>query len=179
MKRTFTLLAASLLAAAIFAAPSFAQGNSGNAPGHGGDSPGNSGNAPGHSASGQGQTRGQSGVMMQAPGLMKAAEAKADRTTTAAIGATNFGTLISTIRAGKSSLDGVDESTALNIVPAETLIRGENRVALDNAIRDNQAEIDALRDELAGLDLELTEEEIDAAVAARVEPDGSLTIYTE
>ena len=120
--------------------------------------------------------------MMQAPGQLKAAEAREarpDRTTTAAIGRGNFGTLISSIRAGKSSLDGVDETTVVNVVPAETLINGENRVALDNAIRDNQDDIDALRDELAGLDLGLTEEEIDSAVAARVESDGSLTLYTE
>lgn len=179
MKPIIALLSASLLLGAS-AVPSFAQGNSGNAPGHGGDSPGQSGNAPGHGASAPGPDRG--GAAMQAPGQLRAAEVRADRTdrtTTAAIGTTNFGTLISSIRAGKSSLDGVDDATVLNVVPAETLINGENRVALDNAIRDNQDDIDALRDELAALDLGLTEEEIDSAVAARVESDGSLTLYTE
>lgn len=43
---TKTLIAAGALSVAL-AAPLFAQGNSGNAPGHGGSAPGNSGNAPG------------------------------------------------------------------------------------------------------------------------------------
>ncbi len=60
MTKTWFAAGACILA---LAAPTFAQGNSGNAPGHGGNAPGNSGNAPGHS----GGAPGQQGAAATAP----------------------------------------------------------------------------------------------------------------
>ncbi|MBX3529519.1 MAG: hypothetical protein KF849_02860 [Rhizobiaceae bacterium] len=183
---TYRSLAAVLLATSLVSAPAFAQGNSGNAPGHSGEAPGNSGNAPGHADGAPGRSGEAPGHMgggfIFSPG--KSAEAprgeRVDRTSTAAIGQKNFGTVISSIRAGKSDLSGLIDGAAVNVVDVDTLIQGANRVALENALRDNGAEIDSLRDELAALDLVgVDDATVDAVVAARVEADGSLTLYVD
>lgn len=172
MKRIIAVLAASLMSAGLAAAPAFAQGKSADAPGH------NRSDAEmGASSVAPGQLKQEGSARAFAPGQQSEGEPGVDSETTASIG--NFGTLISTIRAGKSDLSGADEVTAVNIVPVDSLIRGNNRVALDNALADSDGEIEALRDELAELDLDLTDEEIGSAVAARMEADGSLTIYTD
>lgn len=183
MNAKIALAAAALV---LLSAPSFAQGNSGNAPGHSGDAPGNSGNAPGHA-------EGSPGRSGEAPGQMgggfifspgKSAEApraeRVDRGTTAAIGQPNFGTVISSIRAGKSDLSGLVDGAAVNVVDVDTLIQGANRVALDNALRDNTEQVDTLRDEVSALDLDgVDDATVDSVVAARVEADGSLTLYVD
>ena len=176
MKRLTTLIAASLLATATAVAPALAQGNSGNAPGNSGGGKGASANAPGQMKQERDNDR------QGAPGLLKLGKAdRIDSGTTAAVaGKSNFGTLISSIRAGKSSLDGVTVDSTINVVQVEDLIEGSNRVALDNALADNEAEVEALRDDLAALDPDgLTDEDIDRVVAARPEADGSLTVYVD
>lgn len=175
MKRIIAVLAASLVASAFAAAPALAQGKSGSAPGHssdgGGVGMGASSMAPGH-------VKGDNSARDFAPGHQRgAANARVDAAKTASTG--NFGRLISTIRAGKSDLGTVNDDTTVNLVSVDSLIRGNNRVALDNALSDNESRIEGLRDELDELDLGLTDAEIDSAVAARREADGSLTIYTD
>lgn len=178
MNARIALAAAALV---LLSAPSFAQGNSGNAPGHSGDAPGNSGNAPGHAQDSPGRSGEAPGQMgggfIFSPG--KSAE-RVDRGTTAAIGQPNFGTVISSIRAGKSDLTGLVDGAAVNVVDVDTLIQGANRVALDNALRDNTEQVDTLRDEVAALDLDgVDDATVDSVVAARVEADGSLTLYVD
>lgn len=176
MKRLTTLIAASLLATATAVAPALAQGNSGNAPGNSGGGMGASANAPGQ------MKQDGDNATQYAPGLLKPDKAnRIDTGTTAAVAAkSNFGTLISSIRAGKGSLDGVMADSTVNVVQVEDLIQGSNRVALDNALAENEAEVEALRDDLAALDPDgLADEEIDRAVAARTEADGSLTVYLD
>lgn len=174
MKRIIAAVAAPLLASALAATPALAQGKSESAPGHNKSDNGNMGMgassmAPGHLKQGgsardfaPGQLRGNAGV---------------DAGTTASVG--NFGRLISSIRAGKSDLSAVNEDTTVNLVSVDSLIHGNNRAALDNALGDNQDQVEDLRDDLAELDLGLTDAEIDSAVAARMEADGSLTVYTD
>lgn len=109
------------------------------------------------------------------------ADAGIDTTTTASTGQDNFGTVISSIRAGKSDLSGVTADTDVNVVSVDELMEGNNRSALDNALEDNQEQIDQLRADLGDIEgLEgLTDTQIDSAVAARVDADGSLTVYTD
>lgn len=181
-----TQLAIALFAAVALSAPALAQGNSGNAPGHSGDGPGNSANAPGHADGGPGKSGaahgGRDGGVIFSPG--RSAEAPrghdVDRGTTASTGKENFGTVISSIRAGKSDLSGFAEGAAVNVVDVDTLIQGANRVALDNALRDNTEQVDTLRDEVAALDLDgIDDATVESVVAARVEADGSLTLYVD
>ncbi len=188
MKR---VLVASLLGAALLAAPALAQGNGGgnggpsggNGGGHDGGSHGASASAPGHNKGDGGNASAAAPGRMKAdgddasayaPGRVKAASGE----TTASVGKPNFGTVISTIRAGKSDLAGIASDVDFTVVDASEL--GGGAPALANAIRDNRAAIEALRDELAALDIDgLTDAQIDAAIATRVEADGSLTIFVE
>lgn len=172
MKRTLAIIAASMLASASIAMPALAQGKSDSAPGHSNEA----GMSPSTQAPGQVKEGGNASEI--APGKsMK--EGEVDTGTTAAIDDANFGTVISSIRAGKSDLAGLADGPEVNIVEVGDLIEGENRVALDNAVEDNMDSIEALRGDLAELDLDgLSDDEIDAAVAAEVEADGSLTVYT-
>lgn len=172
MKRTLAIIAASMLASASIAMPAFAQGASESAPGHSKEAGANA------STEAPGQVKDETSASEVAPGKSKA-EGEVDTGTTAAIDDANFGTVISSIRAGKNDLGGLADDRSVNVVEMGDLIEGENRVALENAVEDNMDSIEELRADLAALDLEgLSDEEIDAAVAAEVEADGSLTVYT-
>ena len=55
-----------------------------------------------------------------------------------------------------------------------------NRTALDNALESREAEIAQLREDLAALDLDdLTDAQIEAAVAVRLEADDTLTVFVD
>ena len=203
MKRILTLLTASLLASAVIATPALSQGNSGKSMGKGNGAASSMGGGASDLAPGQmkrlesgagaatdfapGQIKGDGeSARDYAPGQLKKensadADVDVDSGTTASTAKGNFGTVISSIRAGKSDLSAVTADTEVNVVPVDELIEGNNRSALDNALSDNQDQIDQLRADLGGIEgLEgLSEEQIDAAVAARVEADGSLTVYTD
>lgn len=174
MKRTLSIIAASMLASAAITMPVAAQGKSDSAPGHSGES--GSGEM-GASSAAPGQIKEETSASNVAPGR-SAVEVDPDET--AAIGSANFGTVISSIRAGKSDLTGLADDATVNVVSVDDLIQGENRVALENAVDDNMESIDDLRLDLAALELEgLENADVDAAVAAQVDAEGNLTIYTD
>ena len=195
MKRAIALMAASLLAsAAAISSPVFADNGGG---GHG------KGGEHGASDNGRGEGKG-SEARANAPGQMKGDGESAkryapgqqmaddddqiaeddddnlDETETASIRSPNFGALISAIRSGNVDLSGVESSTDVNVVEIDDLLKGNNRSALDNALADNEEQISQLRTDLGELDVEgLSDDQINGAVAARTEADGSLTVYVE
>jgi hypothetical protein len=99
----------------------------------------------------------------------------------AAVGAkVNFGMLISSIRASKTSLDGVDGTTAVSGVDVDDLMQGNNRVALENALADNQDQITDLRAELTALALpDLQSQDVEQTVGIAKAKDGSLTVFVD
>lgn len=116
-----------------------------------------------------------------APGQqMRAAEDSDDEIVTGAIGQPNFGTVISTLRSGQMDISGVEADAQVNLVEIDELAPSGERQALDNAVAERQGEIDTLRQNLrdAGLS-NLNDADIDRAVAAVVEADGSVTLYTQ
>ena len=201
MKRAIALMAASLLAsAAAISSPVFAD-NGGGGHGKGGEH-GASDNGRGEGkgsearANAPGQMKGDGeSAKRYAPGQQMADdddqidddddqiaedEDDVDETETASIRNPNFGALISAIRSGNVDLSGVESSTDVNVVEIDDLLKGNNRSALDNALADNEEQISQLRTDLGELDVEgLSDDQINGAVAARTEADGSLTVYVE
>lgn len=188
-KKILAILVASLAAAAI---PATAWSGPGG--GKGGDHGGSHGGSAGSSGHGNsGKPDGGSGFAPDkakdgvkqagydvAPGQLKkaAVEADDDNITVGGVGRINFGTVISSIRAGKSSLAGVDGETQVNVVDVADLLRGKNSVALDNALADQVDQISALRDDLAALGLTgLDPATVDDVVAARKAKNGSLSVF--
>ncbi len=115
-----------------------------------------------------------------APGQqMRAAGDSDDEMATGSIGQPNFGTVISTLRSGQMDVSGVESDAQVNLVEIDELAPSGERQALDNAVADRQGDIDTLRQNLrdAGLS-NLSDADIDRAVAAEVEADGSITLYT-
>jgi hypothetical protein len=201
-------LTAALLSAALIATvPGLTYAGQGN--GKGGESPGRSGEKGGSSsgshgrsgdASGKAEGKGRANATNRdkapghqkdddrsarafAPGQVKKQAVDDDELaakTTASIGRANFGTVISSIRAGKSSLTGIDADTQVTVVDVSDVVRGNNRVALENALAKNQTSIETLRDDLAALGItDLTQEDIDSAVAARRARDGWLVVFVD
>jgi hypothetical protein len=98
----------------------------------------------------------------------------------AATAKVNFGMLISSIRASRASLAGVDETTAVSVVDVDDLMRGNNRVALENAVADNQDRIADLRADLTALALpDLQAQDIEQTVGIANARDGSLTVFVD
>lgn len=187
-RKILAILVASLAAAAMPVTGWAGQGGGGKGgESHGGGPGGSSGQGKGGGkAGGAGFASGKSKNDLKetgrafAPGQLKKASVEEDDDVgaDAGFGKANFGTVISSIRAGKSSLAGVDADTVVNVVDVADLIRGNNRVALDNALADRADEIDVLRDDLAALGLaDLDPATIDDAVAARRDRNGSLTVF--
>ena len=204
------LLAASLIAAAGLSGASYAKGGgNGNGGGHGSGGSGHgshsaSGNthsassfAPGRTkAAGENATAYAPGRIKQkdesaaayAPGKVKKAteetaavidEPVTDDDATAG-SKVNFGTLISSIRASKTSLEGVDETTAVSVVDVDDLMQGNNRVALENALADNQDQITDLRADLTALALpDLQSQDVEQTVGIAKAKDGSLTVFVD
>ncbi len=210
MKRKIPLvLAASLVAAAGLSGMSYAKGGNGNGGGHGGadhggghgasaDAHSASGFAPGQTkASGEnasayapGQLKQDDSAAAYAPGSVKKATqedadaALADVTTadedTGGKAKANFGTLISSIRDSKANLDGIGATATVSVVDVKDLMRGNNRVALENALADNQSRITDLRADLAALNLpSLQTQDVDQAVGVAAAKNGSLTVFVD
>jgi hypothetical protein len=188
-RKILAILVASVAAAAMPATCWAGQGGGGK----GGESHGGPGGSSGQGkgggkAGGAGFASGKSKSDLKetgrafAPGQMKKAAVDVDDDddviATGSFGKVNFGTVISSIRAGKSSLAGVDADTVVNVVDVADLIRGNNRVALDNALAARADEIDDLQDDLAALGLtDLDQATIDDVVAIRPARNGSLTVF--
>jgi len=111
-----------------------------------------------------------------------------DTSTTASTGAkANFGTVMSSIKAGKtnvSAITGLTTVSKVNVVKVSDLAKGNNMQALDKAITDNQADITGLQTAINGntaLKAKLDAEQIQASsvVAADIAADGSVTVYVK
>lgn len=109
-----------------------------------------------------------------------------DTSTTASTGTkANFGSVMSSIKAGKTNVSAITGLTAVNevnVVKVSDLAQGNNMQALDKAISENQADITGLQTAISGntaLKAKLDAEQVQASsvVAADVEADGSVTVY--
>jgi len=116
------------------------------------------------------------------------ADTKTDMSTTASTDAkANFGTVMSSIKAGKTNVGAITGLTTVNevnVVRVSDLAKGNNMQALDKAITDNQADITSLQTAISGntaLKAKLDAESIQASnvVAADVAADGSVTVYVK
>lgn len=97
----------------------------------------------------------------------------------------NYGTLISTLQAGKGDLDlsAITDVTVINVVTVSSLMDG-NAKALDNAIDKSKATVDGLRTTVAAnaaLSAKLTAAgyAADDVLAVVIEADGSATVYVD
>lgn len=198
MKRVIAVMAASLLAsAAAISGPAFADDR-------GGDK-GASAHAPGQMkgdgesardfAPGQLKADGES-ARKYAPGqqlsndddqnvddddqIAEDDDNEVDETETGSIGDTDLDEIISMIGSGGVDFSSIDSSTDVNVVDIGDMLEDDNRAAFDSTLAENNTQISQLRTDLGGLDLEgLSDDQIDDAVAARVEADGSLTVYVQ
>lgn len=111
-----------------------------------------------------------------------------DGSTTASTGAkANFGTVMSSIKAGKTNVEAIAALTTVNtvnVVRVADLAEGNNMQALDKAIADGQADIASLQTAVSGnaaLKAKLDAESVPASsvIAANVEADGSVTVYVK
>ena len=111
-----------------------------------------------------------------------------DASTTASTDAkANFGTVMSSIKAGKTNVNAISALTTVsnvNVIRIGDLAKGNNMQALDKAIADNQADITGLQTVIGAntaLKAKLDAESIQASsvVAADVEADGSVTVYVK
>jgi endonuclease/exonuclease/phosphatase family metal-dependent hydrolase len=111
-----------------------------------------------------------------------------DTSTTASTDAkANFGTVMSSIEAGKTNVSAITGLTAVNkvnVVKVGDLAKGNNMQALDKAITDNQTDITGLQTAISGntaLKAKLDAEQVQASsvVAADVEADGSVTVFVK
>jgi hypothetical protein len=111
-----------------------------------------------------------------------------DTSTTASTDAkANFGTVMSSIKAGKtnvSAITGLTTVNKVNVVKVSDLAQGNNMQALDKAITDNQTDITGLQTAISGnaaLKAKLDAEQVQASsvVAADVEADGSVTVFVK
>lgn len=111
-----------------------------------------------------------------------------DTSTTASTDAkANFGTVMSSIKAGKTNVGAITGLTTVNkvnVVKVSDLAKGNNMQALDKAIADNQTDITGLQTAISGnaaLKAKLDAEQVQASsvVAANVEADGSVTVFVK
>jgi hypothetical protein len=94
-------------------------------------------------------------------------------------------TLIASIRSGKTNIGAIASLTSVGkveVVRIGDLAAGAGAGALETAITENQADIEALQGVIAGnpaLVARLDENAVDVStvVAAKVEADGSLTVF--
>jgi hypothetical protein len=99
----------------------------------------------------------------------------------------NFGTVMSSIKAGKtnvSAISGMTNVSKVNIIRIGDLAKGNNMQAVEKAITDNQADIAGLQTAIGAntaLKAKLDAQSIQASsvVAANVEADGSVTVYVK
>ena len=116
-----------------------------------------------------------------APGQTKKADRnKVDPGTTASTGKMSFGNVISSVRSGNDKLDGLASNADVTVVDVDTLIRGNNRPALENALSGNETGMQELRPDLQDLNLQgLDDAKAIKAIAAVVQDDGSLTVIVD
>lgn len=164
MKRILGLTTAALMGASVLAAPALAEGGL------------VSGTADGGAAS----------QMDAAPDLGGAdadIDTGVDTGTTAAIGG-SFDGALSAIGANASNvaaISAIGEVNSVNVVSIDTL-EGHDATAVEQAVSENSADVDELRDTIAGnpaLSEELQAQSVDisSVVAAEVGAGGEITVY--
>jgi hypothetical protein len=97
----------------------------------------------------------------------------------------NFGKVISSIQAAKTSptqIQGLTTVKSVNVVQVNDLAKGENMKALDEAVTKNESDISSLRSALTAntaVKTALTDAKVDVSkvVATEISSDGSLTVY--
>jgi hypothetical protein len=127
-----------------------------------------------------------------AKGALKGAAAGAtvgadvDATTTASVGSDNYGTLISTLNAGKGLTDvsSISADANVTIVAVSKIQGGGDLKALDNALSKNADAMSTLRASVsanAALKAKLDAEKIsvDDVVAVTTAADGMVTVYVD
>jgi F0F1-type ATP synthase delta subunit len=208
MKRILSMTTAVLLGSSLLGSPVLAQGLSGGVSGSiggsadvgvgvgGGNGNGNSGGISGNASGGAdvgvsgnvGNSNANGNASGRADGNASEESFDLDTSTTASASAnSNFGQLISSIRASANSstqIDAMTDASDVTVVEASTLIEGNGQVALENAVEENQDSIEDLRTSIqanADLMAELENQgvtDLSSVVAAIVNADGSVTIFT-
>ena len=97
----------------------------------------------------------------------------------------NFGQVISSIQASKTSptqIQGLTTVKSVNVVQVDTLAKGNNMKALDEAVTKNESDITSLRGALTAntaVSTALTNAKVDVSkvVATDIAADGVLTVY--
>jgi hypothetical protein len=103
----------------------------------------------------------------------------------AASGDANFGQVMSSIQASKTSptqIQGLTTVKSVNVVQVDTLAKGNNMKALDEAVSKNESDITSLRGALTAniaVSTALTNAKVDVSkvVATDIAADGVLTVY--
>ncbi len=121
-----------------------------------------------------------------APEIDEGATVGIDPGFTASTGAeTGLETLMEAIRAGKTNIGAIESLSAVGkvqVVRVGSLSNGNAAGQLEQAISENQADITALQGVVGGnpalkAELDASEVAVSDVVAAKVEADGSLTVY--
>jgi hypothetical protein len=111
-----------------------------------------------------------------------------DTSTTGSVSAdTNFGDVISSIRAGKTNaeqLGTITDVSKVKVVRVDELAKGENANALENALTENKEQVSDLQaavEQNTALKAELEKQQVQASsvVATKTEADGSVTVFVQ
>ncbi|TCD14967.1 hypothetical protein [Oricola cellulosilytica] len=201
MKRMTRMLTAALMATTVVAAPAIADSNSklklGAEAGASTDILPKKGNKKAGASADAGLDVAGQGVSVGVEGSANASKSgtkgnmsggmSTDMKTTGSINsANNQGEIVSLIRSNKKATADLSAVTAINDVAVVRIDSASDASmkAIDNAIRDNQAQIDELRTSIeanAELASKLEAEGVDlsSVVAARTDVDGKLTVYVQ
>jgi hypothetical protein len=121
-----------------------------------------------------------------APPAHGGATATTDPGLTASTGAAaDFETVLAAIRAGKTNVGAIDSMSSVSeveVVRITDLVGGTDAQALETAVAENQADIEALQKAIEGnmalkAELDANSVAVSDIVAANVEADGSLTVF--
>lgn len=96
---------------------------------------------------------------------------------------TNFGRAISAIRTSDNDIDALASASSISVVDIESEVQGENAVALDNAVADNEDSIAALQATIeadAELSAALAAQDVDVSsvIAVETNADGSVSVFS-
>lgn len=96
---------------------------------------------------------------------------------------TNFGRAISAIRTSDNDIDALASASSITVVDIEAEVQGENAVALDNAVADNEDGIAALQAAIesdAELSAALAAQDVDisSVIAVETNADGSVSVFS-
>lgn len=98
-------------------------------------------------------------------------------------GRADFGQAISSLRSASTEVEAMSEISSIQVVDASTAAQGQNGVALENAIADNEDAIAELQQSIEGnaelmTALEAEGVQASSVVALQTAADGSVTVFT-